>query len=212
MKKRRYFYEPEISNSILFFIEEDCIWQFGKERGEEIYNTANDIFEVLSFGSELNSGRESNIMVSTHFYPVYAYYKALLEHGYSKKEALSYVRKETVRAANVKKYKESKCINKRDPYKAFHKSSKPNKRKKYPRGFWKVETVIDDECEMQFNVKTCIYRDLCHKYYCPELYSLFCERDKIAYSNLGNNIAFERKGTLTKGSDCCEFHFKSIPR
>ena len=37
--------------------------------------------------------------------------------------------------------------------------------------------------------------------------AVFCENDDIAFSGLMPKIRFERKGTLGKSADCCDFHF-----
>jgi hypothetical protein len=54
---------------------------------------------------------------------------------------------------------------------------------------------------------SCIYKDICDAKGCPELCAVFCENDDIAFSGLMPKIRFERKGTLGKGVDCCDFHF-----
>lgn len=212
MKKESYAY-TDVKNSILFFLQEDCVRQFGAELGEKIYKTTTENFESLACDAEKSGESKKKLkMISTHFYPVYAYYQALLKHGYNTEDALNFVRNEVLRAANAKKPIESKYIKKRDPYKAFCNSAKAYMKKKFPSEFWTAEIVEININEVHLNVSACIYKELCDKYNCPELCPIYCERYDAAYSYLGDNLRFYRRGTLGKGNDCCDFRFRISPR
>ena len=57
------------------------------------------------------------------------------------------------------------------------------------------------------SISIVVYHDLCSKYECPELCTVYCENDNIAFSGLLPKIRFERNGTLGSGAECCDFHF-----
>ena len=57
------------------------------------------------------------------------------------------------------------------------------------------------------DIVACLYNHYFTELGCPELTKIFCENDDIAFSGLMPKIRFERKGTLGKGVDCCDFHF-----
>ncbi|MFR3005200.1 MAG: L-2-amino-thiazoline-4-carboxylic acid hydrolase [Blautia faecis] len=60
---------------------------------------------------------------------------------------------------------------------------------------------------MHFDIARCLYRNMCEKYCCPELCTVFCQSDITAFSGYEPKIRFERAGTLGEGADCCDFHF-----
>lgn len=70
-----------------------------------------------------------------------------------------------------------------------------------------VEWKRNDSNEIHFDIARCLYRDMCEKYCCPELCTVFCQSDITAFSGYEPKIRFERAGTLGEGADCCDFHF-----
>lgn len=51
----------------------------------------------------------------------------------------------------------------------------------------------------------CPYFLLCSTYGCPELTTVFCNADDVAYGNMHPKLSWERKKTLGRGNDCCDF-------
>lgn len=51
----------------------------------------------------------------------------------------------------------------------------------------------------------CPYFSNCCKYGCPELTTVFCNADDIAYGNMHPKLSWERKKTLGRGDDFCDF-------
>lgn len=60
--------------------------------------------------------------------------------------------------------------------------------------------------EIHFDLHRCIYNDLTKEYEFPELCTVFCENDDIAFNGLMPKIRFERNGTLGQGMNKCDFH------
>lgn len=51
----------------------------------------------------------------------------------------------------------------------------------------------------------CPYFSTCSMYGCPELTTVFCDSDDVAYGNMHPKLSWERKKTLGRGDDCCDF-------
>lgn len=79
--------------------------------------------------------------------------------------------------------------------------------KNFPPEGWKTEWVRCDGKEIHFNLRSCLYHDICVEKGCPELCRVYCENDNIAFSGLMPKIRFERVGTIGEGAECCDFHF-----
>ena len=89
----------------------------------------------------------------------------------------------------------------------FKMFAKSHIKKKYPIEGFTVEWKRNDSNEIHFDIARCLYRDMCEKYCCPELCTVFCQSDITAFSGYEPKIRFERAGTLGEGADCCDFHF-----
>lgn len=51
----------------------------------------------------------------------------------------------------------------------------------------------------------CPYHSACTACGCPELTTAFCNSDDITYGNMHPKLSWERKKTLGRGNDCCDF-------
>jgi len=196
-----------IRDTKLFFLEEDCVIQFGKDEGRRIYAQTSARYENLCNSADYKNNDEIRYHLTKNLLPTLAYYQALQEHGFSKKEALSYVRKETVRAAEIKKAEQAKTVKVPCAYLMYRLLVKSVMNKKFPSEGWDIQWVRCDGKEIHFDMTRCIYKDICDEMDCPELCAVFCENDDIAFSGLMPKIRFERQGTLGKGADLCDFHF-----
>lgn len=56
----------------------------------------------------------------------------------------------------------------------------------------------------------CPYNSICSACGCPELTTAFCNSDDIAYGNMHPKLSWERRKTLGRGNDCCDFIMKSV--
>ena len=92
-------------------------------------------------------------------------------------------------------------------YTMYRMGVKKHMAKNFPPEAWKTEWVRCDGKEIHFNLHSCLYYDVCVKYDCPELCTIFCENDNIAFSGLLPKIRFERAGTIGDGANYCDFHF-----
>ncbi|MSS77117.1 L-2-amino-thiazoline-4-carboxylic acid hydrolase [Anaerococcus sp. AGMB00486] len=76
-----------------------------------------------------------------------------------------------------------------------------------PEGF-QIEFVKADRNLCQFNIKQCIYYNYCKKYEVAEFCDIFCSGDDVSGAALKPNIIFERKNTLARGGEYCDFYYR----
>ena len=62
--------------------------------------------------------------------------------------------------------------------------------------------------EKRYDLLTCPYVQVFSELGCPEVCPAVCIQDDISFRNLKNGVIFERKGTLGRGDECCDFCFK----
>ena len=139
--------------------------------------------------------------------PVIALYKSLQDNGFSKAEAYIYTLAETQKWAQIKKQKNQKLLKIPFTYKFFQLVVKNFMKKSFPIEGWETEWVRCDSKEIHFNLKRCIYVDITKEYGCPELCSVFCKNDDVAFSGYEPKIYFKRNGTLANGDKYCDIHF-----
>ena len=198
----------KISETPFAFLLDDCVREFGEEDGRKIYQEADDVFSNLEAESDYKGNEAIREHIQMKLLPPLAYYKALLSVGYSRTKALDYVRAEEKKAAEAKKESMSKMARLPFAYSIYRMGVRKFMAKNFPEEGWKTEWVRCDGKEIHFNLHSCIYHDLCSKYGCPELCTIYCENDEIAFSGLLPKIRFERSGTLGNGAECCDFHFR----
>ena len=196
-----------IRDSKLFFLEEDCVKLFEAKAGKEIFARAENRYNELCGNADFKGSEAIRYHLTMNLYPTMAYYQVLREYGFEQEDALTYVRKETSRAANIKKAEQTKTARMPFAFLMYRLLVKPVMKKNFPKEGWDTIWVRCDGREIHFDMTHCIYKDVCDAEGCPELCSVFCENDDIAFSGLMPKIRFERSGTLGKGANCCDFHF-----
>lgn len=197
----------KLNETTLFFLEVDCIQQFGKEKGNLIFEQVEKIFQELLNNADYRNNAAIQNHLQAKLFPTLAYYKTLRENGINQDEALEYVRKETHKAANIKKEEMKKLGDMPFAYTIYRLGVKKHMRKNFPDTGWTTEWVKCNGKEIHFNLHKCIYWELTKMYHCPELCCVYCENDDISFSGLLPKIRFERTGTLANGSPYCDFHF-----
>ncbi len=71
---------------------------------------------------------------------------------------------------------------------------------------FKFEEIEYDNRHYKVNVLQCPYMKYCELLGCKELTSTFCLSDDHVYGDMCG-IEFERKGTIGRGNDKCDFYF-----
>lgn len=62
--------------------------------------------------------------------------------------------------------------------------------------------------EKRFDLLTCPYVQVLEEMGCSEVCPAICIQDDYSFSGLKNGVVFERKKTLGRGDDCCDFCFR----
>ena len=195
-----------LEETTLSFLKKDCKELFGTEEGEALYKRVQAKFVEL-----LAENVSDNPILQEHFQrkllPPLAYYLVLREHGFGEEPALTYVKKETHKAAAVKQEEMRKMAQLPFAYTIYRMGVKKQKKKNFPPEGWETRWVRCNGKEIHFDLCSCIYWETTQKYHCPELCTVYCENDQISFSGLLPKIRFERSGTLGEGASCCDFHF-----
>ena len=71
---------------------------------------------------------------------------------------------------------------------------------------FKFEEIQSDNRHYRVDVLQCPYAKYCDMLGCKELTGTFCLSDDRVYGDMCG-IAFERQGTIGRGSDVCDFYF-----
>ncbi len=71
---------------------------------------------------------------------------------------------------------------------------------------WVSEITRKDKDAFTFDITSCLYKDLCDFYKCPELCTMFCDGDWLMFGDM-KKLKFERKYTLGYGDEVCDFKF-----
>lgn len=71
-------------------------------------------------------------------------------------------------------------------------------------GFEMIDRDIKGK-KCHIDMVKCPYFSTCVQYGCPELTTVFCNSDDVAYGNMHPRLSWERKKTLGRGDDCCDF-------
>jgi hypothetical protein len=98
-----------------------------------------------------------------------------------------------------------------DPFALFRPFPALALRFGFPPQGWDIRLVEDSDRAFAFTVHRCFYRDVCAAYGASELTALFCAKDDRAYAALPPSIVWERKDTLGRGGDRCDFRWCRAP-
>lgn len=195
-----------LAKTNLFFLEEDLTALFGCDEGARLFALTETIYADLCACGDDRNNAAIRMHLTTNLFPPMAYYRALRQSGYEEAEALSLVRRETGRSAENKQREQAKLTKLPCTYLLYRLAIKGVMRKQFPSAGWETEWIRCDGKELHFNLKRCLYQDVCEQEDCPELCSVYCDNDDIAFRGLLPKIRFERSGTLAKGAPCCDFH------
>ena len=192
------------------FLRDDCAELFGTEKGTKIFDEAQKLFEELQVDADYRNSDAIKRHMQCKIFPLIAYYKTLLENEFTSEQALDYARKESAKVANQKKLDNEKLAKMPCTYFLYRLGVKGHMKKNFPAEGWDLEWVELSGKEIHFDMKSCVYHEMTVKHGCPELCTVFCENDDIAFSGLFPKIRFERGGTIGQGAERCDFHFVKV--
>lgn len=189
------------------FLYDDLIKEYGTEQGKQLYDFMCKKFADLCAKETKSENPEINEHLFKRLLPTISMYLTLMENGFTKEEALAMAHKEIQQHARSMAEENSRLTKLPFTYGLFKMFAKSHMKKKYPIEGFTVEWKRHDRKEIHFDITRCLYKDMCEKFCCPELCTVFCQSDVTAFSGYEPKIRFERAGTLGEGADCCDFHF-----
>jgi hypothetical protein len=80
----------------------------------------------------------------------------------------------------------------------------------YPPEGWDIEWLEVSRDEIRFDISRCFYMDVLAEYGVPELARPYCRVDDLIYDGISPYASWERKRTLGRGDDCCDFRFVRV--
>ncbi len=158
---------------------------------------------------EQGKAKEITMHTVKRIFPCIAFYKAVSECTNQQKQASSIIETYFTRecelvAKKLQKlcripfvYKFVPCIMAGIIHKAFGVKS----------GFEMIDRNVNGKgCHI--DMIQCPYFQSCSRFGCPELTTVFCNSDDITYGNMHPKLSWERKKTLGRGDECCDFILK----
>jgi hypothetical protein len=89
---------------------------------------------------------------------------------------------------------------------------KPMMRLNFHAEGWETEWVETSGDALAFTMTRCFYLDVLEGYGVPELTALYCRMDDLVYEDVSPYVKWDRKHTLGRGDDCCDFRFERVRR
>lgn len=128
-----------INETTLSFLENDCIQIFDAEKGRAIFQQTEAIYQKLLNSADYKNSDTIQNHLQLKLFPPMAYYKALCMHGISKEKALEYVKRETHKAALIKRDEMQKLANMPFAYSIYRMGVKKHMKKNFPDTGWETE-------------------------------------------------------------------------
>lgn len=189
------------------FLYDDLTREYGNGQGKQLYTLMCEKCTNLYRQETKSENREMNKHIFKRLLPTIGIYITLIENGFTKEQALMITHKEIQHNACSVAKENAKLTKMPFTYGLFKMFAKSHMDKKYPTEGFAVEWKRHNKKEIHFNITRCIYKEICEKYRCPELCTVFCQSDITAFAGYKPKIKFERLGTLGEGADYCDFHF-----
>ena len=179
--------------------------KYGNIRGNRIMKRFNHEFRLLC---QANPDEPRAVKRHTvgNAYPLIAFYRALLQEGESKDDALQFL--DEVYSAQMEKTAALMRGIMKIPF--LYKIVPVMWHIVTPLGygrnagfdyhFYKVGMK-----RVKFDMKKCIYCDVCRKNGCPELVPIFCHSDDINNENMHPLLKWNRTKMMGRGADVCDF-------
>ena len=183
------------------------------ERSKEIFPDRQDQIEkkaraLFSDYCKAEEGKPKEITMHTvgQIFPCIAFYKAVSECANESEQAYAIIedflaKKCAVTAKKLRKLCKIPFVYKFVPrimagiiHRYFGIQS----------GFEMIDhNIRKDVCHI--DIIKCPYFSLCSDHGCPELTTVFCDGDDVAYGDMHPKLSWDRTKTLGRGDNCCDF-------
>ena len=177
--------------------QSDALWQKATDRLAALLEQYSSLSDGVRFHTE------------NKIFPAAAIYLTLKE-SIGQSEAYRVMENATFKTADAAAKKLSALLRLPGMRSLFVKAWDPLTRKMFGEnsGFQNV-FYPKKKGEYRMDVVSCPYNRYFTELGCPELTRIFCENDERMYGNLPG-LSFERKGTLGKGADHCDFCIRRV--
>lgn len=153
--------------------------------------------------------REITMHTVKKIFPCIAYYKAVIEYTNQPKQAYSIIERYFTEKCRVNAEKLQRLCRIPFVYKIVPRIMAKIIHRTFgvKSGFRMIDYHTKGRL-CHIDMIECPYFSICSAYGCPELTTVFCNADDVAYGNMHAKLSWERKKTLGRGDDCCDFILK----
>ncbi|MBR4342943.1 MAG: L-2-amino-thiazoline-4-carboxylic acid hydrolase [Lachnospiraceae bacterium] len=191
-------------------IQKTCGWkqvyllmteQIGVDRTEVLFDKASELYREYQERYKNEKGiRKGHIMGAASAAALYFPLSGIVE----KKEAIDIIA-EAMKPVSVAKHNKIEKF----PSALFMRIAGMITKKIFSeKAGFKRRWHCNTNKEKRYDLLTCPYVETLNKIGCPEVCPAICIQDDISFGNMKNGVVFERKGTLGRGDDCCDFCFR----
>lgn len=157
---------------------------------------------------KLEAGKPKEITMHTvkKIYPCIAFYKAVIEITNQREQAYFLIEKYFAEQCEIYAKKLQKLCHIPFVYMLVPKIMATVIHRNFgvKSGFEMIDYKTKyNTCHI--DMTKCPYFSACSTNGCPELTTAFCNSDDIAYGNMHPKLSWERKKTLGRGDNCCDF-------
>lgn len=186
-----------------------CIDKFGLALGNSIFTEAENKLSAIVEEADDRNSKSIRWHMDKNMLPAIAIYLTFRQTDFTSKTAYECT-DEILQIFRLKSKQKNQLIGSLPfGYFAFKTFCKRIVTKQYPKQGWEIQWMQNDQHEVCFHMKSCIYVETTQKYGCPELCPLFCKNDTVVLAGYRPAIVFERTETIANGSNKCDFHFKN---
>lgn len=195
-------------------IEKSCGWKaiygivlerFGRNQAEELFDEASELHQNFQFRYSNEKGiRKGHVMGAVAISAIYVPLADLV----GQQEAVNLIA-EAMKPASIAKHDKIEKF----PAPIYMRvagfiTSKMFSEKAGFQRKWHCNTNL----EKRYDLLTCPYVEVFQELGCPEVCPAVCIQDDVSFGNMKNGVIFERKGTLGRGDECCDFCFRVAER
>jgi hypothetical protein len=191
------------------FFQKYCADTLGSARGRLVVNEAENKLAQMIRESDDRNNRYIKWHLTSTMLPAIAIYLTFKSFEETAGSAYDYT-DALMQIARLKAKKKNEFLSRLPfAYSVFRLLCRSVIAKQYPPQGWEIQWLRYDRSEIHFNMKSCIYFETTKQYNCPEMCPLFCANDDVTFSGYAPAIVFERSGTIARGQEVCDFHFKN---
>jgi hypothetical protein len=184
--------------------------ELGEAKAAQIVQAAGRRYDDLYAGRRHYANRALRKHLSENILPGIALYQALLDDPDTQQRAMPLVERVCTDWAVPSRRQMERLGRLPFYYPLMRVVIKPMMWFSYPAEAWKREWVENSGAAVAFDMKGCFYLDMLDSYGVPELTAQYCQMDDLVYDGISPQVRWDRKKTLGRGDDCCDFRFVRV--